>query len=631
MIFLSCLVSLVAAVIVAPVDPCSLVHANATIELSVALACFRSVPFNATRRDAIVDMLTKSLELYVFLDISSNPPAPFEPVDILGELQRIQQTTYAADFDMHMDLAASFAQLNDAHTTYRPPSCYWGGAVFWPLPLFGGADAVTGEPVLSVVDPIAIVGAINDIDAVAVAAVNAEMARRVKFWSSKFLADAALLAIDGADPWEAVLTFANSSVGLTKNAETRATISLTQFLPVTTALGYFTKRKLSRVVTVPPVAGHNVTILPVGGKKPITFAAPFFLVSNADLTSASDFYDRCYPSNTTSQTEDEQRDIEELFGDVRPGATPPTPPLGFTQIFASNTTSIVFWHGITDAGESTLVLWLPTFSYSGAQTLQFAADVSTGFALGQQRGATHLVVDVFLDGGGNICVGLALLNATGLFPSLLASDLPGSDLADALAQFYSANLGLVGGTLWSPTVWIDANTGAPFADASWLVPGTNQTRGGKTRHYSEPVALRGCSATHFPPLTTFNASAITFVSHGFCGSTCAMTVLLAARYSHVRTVVVGVHEPDKQAIVSFPGGQVLEGDDILSAITEASLVGPFVPTPAEESGAWRLAIREIYGPQDRTTPLEYRLFLADDWILPNVTDAKQFGSYWTKL
>ena len=119
-------------------------------------------------------------------------------------------------------------------------------------------------------------------------------------------------------------------------------------------------------------------------------------------------------------------------------------------------------------------------------------------------------------------------------------------------------------------------------------------------HFLVPVHGRSqtvLSGAEFPfkmGTPAFVPSNITIVTHGMCGSTCALFTDHASLYEHVKTVVVGVHEPANQQVTSFPGLQVLEDSEIMNEIEAANITGDLVPQRFV-GGTWRACVREIYG------------------------------------
>lgn len=618
-------------------DPCAAIQANALTSVPAALACLDSIPFDLARRDATIEMLLRGLQLYTFLDIAAQPPAPFVPVDLLKELGAIvaQNVSFASDLRMHIAIADIFRKLGDAHTRYRPPACYLKFNFYNAFSLFGFGGKVTGKPILGVVDPIGVAEGLSPRDHNFEAVVAAMDAQYGAGWSKR-VADATVLLIDGLDAWDQLFVFANSSVGVAKSAETRAFLSLTKFFPDSTSLGWWTKRNFNWN-GLPP-ASVNFTLLERGSMKPTTYVSPFFMASPYDIISSQLLLQDCYsPSSVGAKATATKATAAELdaatgspFVARVPRSTTAAPgPAGFRQVYTDGQ-FVTFWIGKTNAGVLSLAMFLPTFEIPDATSAStFANSIRRGFEIGAALGATQLIIDLTANGGGNICAGIALLNATNLFVSEIYSDMPGSVLANAMATVLANTTD----SAWSAAAYDSAATGLPFTNASWLVPGVNRTRGGRTRAYSQYLHLseQSCAANFpFPPLTQFNASSVRIVTHGECGSTCALFTNHASRYAHVRTAVVGVHNPSNQQVTSFPGLQVLEDSEIFASIAEAQLTGTDVPVHVQ-GGTWRACIREIYGHSDHDTPLEYRWQPADQAILPDSFDAKVFGSYWKQL
>lgn len=608
------------------------------MRLDDALRCYDSIPFDATRRDQIVDLLTRAMQLYSFLDIAVAPPPPFEAVDLLAELATIRRTTFASDLRMHLAISDLFRKLRDAHTSYHVPACFQS-PIYNALPLFGFAAA----------DGTAKVGALNGMKVFEDTNPRLNFFRNVIQRTETVYANfsdrvegATVLQIDGLNPWLALSAFARDSVGVAKSSETRLSLSLTRALPNSTALGAWTARSL--FATGIPPAGTVVTLMEANATSPTVYKLPFFLVPSANVSSVDDLTDLCFPNVTMAALHEEvdslQKHFEHLFGanplpthrpgDAQPRATPPN----FKMVFSDNE-YLTFWVGITDAGVTSLVMYMPSFSVKN-MTL-FADSLLAGFQAGANAGATQLIIDLTANGGGSICATTALLNITGLWVSEIYTDMPGGELANAMATAYVRS-GLRGWP-WSPNTYASDATGQPFVDESWLIPGVNRTRGGRTRAYSELMYLsdEACRGFDFPypPLTGFfNASSVKIVTHGACGSACAMFVDHAAEYAHVETIVIGVHDPSQQQISSFPGGQVLEDKMVMHDIGLARLPLnlSFVPNPVSVGiGSWRVDVRELYGLDDHDTPLEFVWQTADRGILPTRDDAQVFGSYWSKL
>lgn len=71
------------------------------------MKCFHSVPFNETIRSHTISQLEKSMQLYAFLDIASNPPDPIHfnpPVDLMKFFEYVRTEKFGSDFHFHHTL-----------------------------------------------------------------------------------------------------------------------------------------------------------------------------------------------------------------------------------------------------------------------------------------------------------------------------------------------------------------------------------------------------------------------------------------------------------------------------------------------------------------------------------------------
>ena len=73
-----------------------------------------------------MEVVTKTLAFHTSVNYQISAPEPFTAdvhEDILADLQRIGNTTYASDFDMHIDISRSVKRLMDGHCVYTN-ACY---------------------------------------------------------------------------------------------------------------------------------------------------------------------------------------------------------------------------------------------------------------------------------------------------------------------------------------------------------------------------------------------------------------------------------------------------------------------------------------------------------------------------
>jgi len=133
----------------------------------------------------------------------------------------------------------------------------------------------------------------------------------------------------------------------------------------------------------------------------------------------------------------------------------------------------------------------------------------------------------------------------------------------------------------------------------------------------------------------FDPEKILIITHGFCGSTCALFANHANQYSHVKTIVVGGFPGQPQQYTSFPGLEVLQTPDfydlldtLLQSTEDQGCLNCFSPRRLLTSAGYRMCIREIYPPGDSSTPLEYTFLPADYHLDLNAQTAEHPEYIW---
>lgn len=85
--------------------------------------CYNAIPFDSNQASTtLATMLTLFEDFYAFTDSALSPTAirPFsdDPVDIVGDLEKIGRTKYTSDYKFHTDILKAVTSLRDAHTSY---------------------------------------------------------------------------------------------------------------------------------------------------------------------------------------------------------------------------------------------------------------------------------------------------------------------------------------------------------------------------------------------------------------------------------------------------------------------------------------------------------------------------------
>jgi len=246
----------------------------------------------------------------------------------------------------------------------------------------------------------------------------------------------------------------------------------------------------------------------------------------------------------------------------------------------------------------------------------FQSAIVEGMYYANFYGLDRLILDLTLNGGGDICLGRSMLRF--LFPegpNFGPTDMPSSPLAINLTRTAAYNG--INETEWSPAFYQSQNqTYWNNNDTSWLIPGIPHVRGGLLRNYSQLIHISDigdCGNFPIEDRKPFDPKKTLMITHGFCGSTCALFANHIQQYYGVKTITVGGIKGVQQQYTSFPGLEVLETpgfydllDNLLQNTNDQTCTSCLAPRRLRTSGGFRLCIREIYGPINNfALPLEF--------------------------
>jgi len=158
----------------------------------------------------------------------------------------------------------------------------------------------------------------------------------------------------------------------------------------------------------------------------------------------------------------------------------------------------------------TLVWYMNSFEpgETAESYYDFESTINSGFFYANFYGLDKLIIDLTLNGGGDICLGRSML--TFLFPNLKdygPTDMPSSQLARNLTR--TAVKQNIPYTEWSPSFYATNDNDITYKnnDPSWLIPGVSRVRGGKTRSYSQLIHISsnvdGCGKYPFVNMSPF--------------------------------------------------------------------------------------------------------------------------------
>jgi len=577
--------ALFVAVIVAAVctaDPC-VFKAGTMVPYDSALECIRTVAFNKEIFDSTLDTIAKSLPLYVFIDIARDSPDPVNipmQVDLLGDIARIKASTYSRDYDFHRDVQEVFRPLYDGHTWYYLPTCYTNFQPLQPFLLVSYVDE-SGDVVIK------ISGLVSK---------TAQAYKDLFGYDLTPLVGATVLRINGTTASEYLLQFANHSIGMSKDIQGRYNYALTRYLtPTTFSLGAFT----SRTHSPHPKYGETVEYLIQTSTEKITLLLPWIGNITTAVQSSQQFANWCYSPA--------QKNVKYSVVLQEPVLEIPksSAAVDFEIIPLLESESVSFYK----IADDTAVLVVPSFMPSNYT--QFGSNLEKGFKILVSENLHRLIVDVSNNGGGDLCLGYTLVEMIfAEFSPYGANDMIQSPLGLSLAM--SALKQNITDTYWSPEYWTSYDTNKTFPHSiDWFVPGHKYIRGGISSNYSE--LFRDDCEIYFKILSQpeglhYSPSQLRVLSNGYCASTCSVFSRHMQEFDGVKTIVVG-GVPDLSMGISFiPGGQVVEVNEVVSAIEELGETGnPLAPKDFPTTAHMRFTLREIYPfkPFNTEIPLEY--------------------------
>jgi len=241
--------------LMASTDPCGVYDTYGFQSVSIAEACFQSVPFNKASALGTIAVMNQLVELYSFSDMASNSGEPWNMEnDVAAGMTQITANVnsagyYTSDWQFQQDVAYLFAALNDAHTFYEMPAGYSNCFVLRPVNV--QADLSTGFQVT--LRPL-----------------NAESESPV-FHDYDFFDGAILTEIEGEDPETYFTTYAEGYVSTYKDPINRLMDIFSMFGPWTFSLaGEF---------GLPSADNFTVTVTLSNGTVLSNFVMPFFVIA----------------------------------------------------------------------------------------------------------------------------------------------------------------------------------------------------------------------------------------------------------------------------------------------------------------------------------------------------------------
>ncbi|PVF94674.1 hypothetical protein CPB86DRAFT_800281 [Serendipita vermifera] len=495
-------------------DPCATIANQTYVVPSKVIACFNYFNFNSTLRDNIVDVVSKSLNFHASTNYQlSSTVFPDVQVDIQAELQRIKESPYSSDYEVHKDVSAQVKRLFDGHCTYIN-YCYDSLYIsYLPFPLVNldPGSQQTNQTVYIAPEAFEVT--------------SKEFAPFLDQWQSlagfnftKYSA-AQVIAIDGSDPWVSVEENAKI-IGSWQGRSQRENSFFSSYIRGgagwTYRMGDFAARSL-------PPANDSVslTVIPADSTEPETINVPFIsritvppfadsqdfwrqnCVATAE-TNGADYYqsgvmamqagtvmrvDPSPPKFAEPIAPEDRKHLLSSFVDTTAFTNIDLPPRISPSIpVASNGTASFHIQGKVG------ILALGSFT-TGAGYAAWFTILDAGLKALKANGTTHLIVDVSNNGGGFICVA-NYLHRYLAGPSEKTEPQAGFDtkaryniLASNITQtIINSNFPSRGDLLYDPINWSYGDSSAVFPeDYNWVEPPVKTVVNGRNDTFTQKL------------------------------------------------------------------------------------------------------------------------------------------------
>ncbi|KAG0046621.1 hypothetical protein BGZ83_008228 [Gryganskiella cystojenkinii] len=660
-------------------DACGVLASLNQSQLTVAAVqnCYEAIPFNRDVASSIYQTVyTMFNELYIFRDsaLTPNLPKPFasDPVDVIGELQRIGKATYKGDYFFNEDIRSTLATLHDAHVSYSL-DCYSSYVFAQALNLY--APVINGVQWISV----------------------------YKDHFNRGYEGCQVMTIDGKGAVDYMYDWATKHLSYSKDGGVRLNQALaTQIYDLASNAFVLSSGEFAERSTVPesgaveyvlrcPAAGSTdptqqstwteTTIRDVWRVFPTakgTFTDTASFVSNmclqqqstdpnnnnnAPSNAGSDYrplhHPHYHPTPKKSQMEQyvqsnpmiskahppprgggDEGDVDVSDDGQTTLPNAPTPQVfeDAEKLGAGNAT--VFYRLKSKPNVGVIVVWTHEAEAAELDTVLNYMDIF------HQKGVTNILFDFQGNGGGSVDFASFLVQL--FFPNKdpldksLSSDLRVSLDIQTLSKstFNNSEGGLFNAGQYVNLQGMNTQTVQLYTDDDLFQSPVGVVRNGRVATYTKRTTLEPTTIPPLPQLATYpwtnNPANIRVLSDGRCGSACTLSAYqLHANYK-VETYAIGGHQGLDLSLFSFAGGAVGGLSDIekmFKALDETSVSSGQFLTPLPYRGDVRMPILEVFATSSSTVPLEYdaQFYAANHHFDFDAANARDRGVMWTQV
>ena len=517
-----------------------------------------SIPFNKDWATATVDVLAQSLENYGFLQLYHNtgPPYVTAPLDIEKELLNTQtminQGDFATDIDFQEHVQDLIQITQDAHTRYQKPVCY--NAVFLQPFAIDVRVVESEDPVDSVsVEPRAFI-----------------MRNKYTDEYLEMYPNSPIETIIGQEL--TLLDNLEFTTAITSWADTHETRSNNRGVRFNTAIrSYFYRSAIQ--YNVRPLSDLTVTLS--NGE---SYVFPWI----ASYTTGLADVEYCAAESPRDASAGREPKFPALNRTQHPELLDPLPPLSREILRKANPNRVVI---VPSDAPNAVSCFLQTVEgkdgdVAGISTSlvmkvsSFAPASIPGFMTDMEACITSdydmMVIDVMQNGGGQVCLGLRLLelliedyyNDHTLVQ--MNYDLTHSKLMDQYIEVVNSNSG-----------YIDKSTGEPYPDGKSYYYGRTVTQGGvtheRTNYFSLDCSLMESLPIGFKPKRFLSPDKLIFLTDGTCGSTCACFTKIAKEHDKATLVGAGGLWEESMDVSSFAGGFVSNPDSLAAMARQSGI------------------------------------------------------------
>jgi hypothetical protein len=526
--------------------------------MDATLDCLTSIPFNKDWATATVDVLAQSLENYGFLQLYHNtgPPYVTAPLDIEKELLNTQtminQGAFTTDIDFQEHVQDLIQITQDAHTRYQKPVCY--NAVFLQPFAIDVRIVESEQPADSVSEePRAFLMRNKYTDQYLEMYPNSPI--------ESFIGQE-LTLLDNLEFTTAIVNWADSHETRSNNRGVRFNQAVRSYF-YRSAIQY----------NVRPLSDLSLTM--VDGQ---TYNFPWI----ASYTTGLADVEYCAAVDPREDLEARRLKFPDVNRTQHPQLFDPIPPLSTEALRKSSSERVVivpsdapnavscFLQKVDGeegaaAGISTSLV-MKVSSFAPASINGFLTDVEACITSDYDM----MVIDVMQNGGGQVCLGLRLLelliedyyNDHSLVQ--MNYDLTHSKLMDQYIEVVNSNSG-----------YIDKSTGEPYPDGKAYYYGRTVTQGGVTHERTNFFSL-DCSSmeklpVRFKPARFLTPDKLVFLTDGTCGSTCACFTKIAKEHDKATLVGAGGLWEESMDVSSFAGGFVSNPDNMATIARQSGI------------------------------------------------------------